>query len=131
MSKRFYTMPDNPRTALTKIKMPKWIWRLHFPGFTIQHKKYLNFLWRQRPGGCNWSREIRGKFFNRSIRTIQRYDEFLEKNHFVWVTGKSTLFHRIGARPYYSKDVWLMKKFSKKPQKPVIPNVLPYTAKQV
>lgn len=106
-------MPDNPRTGLTKEKMPKWLWQLNLKGFHTQLKKYLKFLWQQRPGGCNWSRAVRARYFKCSIRTIARWDDFLAKNHLVWITGQHTLFHRIGARPYYSKEVWLLKRFSK------------------
>lgn len=118
------------RTKLTKQKMPRWIWQLRLPGFHVQLKKYAKFLWRQRPNGCNWGRPLRAKYFNRSISTIRDWDAFLLKYHLAWVSGKGTLEHRIGARPYYNRETWLIKAFSKKPTKARAVNCPPYTAQQ-
>jgi len=97
-------------TRLSEERMPRWLWQLRLRGFHTQLKKYLRFLWRQRPAGCNWSRAYRAKFFNRSVRTIARWDNFLINNHLAWASAEHTLWHRIGARPYYEKDVWTLKK---------------------
>ncbi len=118
------------RTKLTKQKMPRWIWQLRLPGFHVQLKKYLKFIWRQRPDGCNWSRAGRAKFFNRTYHTIAKWDAFLLKYHLVWVSGKGTLEHRIGARPYYNRETWLIKAFGKPAPKARVMNYTPYTAQQ-
>ena len=97
-------------TGLSEEKMPRWLWQLRLKGFHTQLKKYLRFLWRQRQAGCNWSQAYRAKFFNRSTRTIRRWDKFLINNHLAWTSARYTLWHRIGARPYYEKDVWTLKK---------------------
>ena len=116
------------RTKLKKTKMPRWLWQLRRKGFHVQLKKYLHFLWRQRPAGCNWSRAIRAKYFNRTIRTITRWDKLLIDYHLVWYSGKGTMKHRIGARPYYQKAVWLVKSGQKKLTVRGDTNVPPYTA---
>lgn len=97
------------RTKLKKARMPKWIWQLQLKGFHIQLKKYLHFLFRQRPEGCNWSRALRARYFNRTVWTIDKWDAFLLKWHLAWVHNKGEMLHRIGAMPYYSKHVWLVK----------------------
>ncbi len=118
------------RTKLKKAKMPRWIWQHKQKGFHAQLKKYLKFLWRQRPEGCNWSRELRARYFNRTYHTIAKWDAFLLKWHFAWVSGKGTLEHRIGARPYYSKDVWLDKNGLRSRPRRCVTNYTPYTAQQ-
>ncbi|MBA7591880.1 hypothetical protein ES708_34051 [subsurface metagenome] len=118
------------RTELHKAKMPRWIWQLRLEGFHVQKKKYLHFLWRQRPAGCNWSRELRARYFNRSIGTITRWDAFLLKWHLAWVSGKGTMEHRIGARPYYRRDTWWLKCFDKPLPKARRASAPPYTAQQ-
>ncbi len=118
------------RTKLTKQKMPRWIWQLRLPGFHVQLKKYLRFLWRQRPEGCNWSRAVRGRYFDRSIGVITRWDAFLEKQHLVWVSKKGTMEHRIGARPYYSRAAWEAKLRESRRPKARRAGAPPYTAQQ-
>jgi len=98
------------RSELHEIKMPKWIWQLHMKGFHLQLKKYLHFLWRSRPHGCTWSRALRARYFKRSVSTVAKWDRFLLDNHLVWVSGMGTMLHRIGARPYFQRDVWVYKR---------------------
>lgn len=120
----------NKRTKLKKARMPRWIWQLRLKGFHVQLKKYLKFLWRQRPDGCNWSRVVRARYFDRTISTITRWDAFLEKWHLVWVSSKGTMDHRIGARPYYARDVWLDKCGLRSRPHRRRTNAPPYTAQQ-
>jgi len=116
------------RTALKKAKMPRWIWQLRRKGFHVQLKKYLSFLWRQRPNGCNWSRELRGRYFNRTYHTIAKWDAYLIKKHLVWVSGKGSMEHRIGARPYYSKSLWQHKYRHRNGPPTSVTIYTPYTA---
>ncbi|GAJ05840.1 unnamed protein product, partial [marine sediment metagenome] len=118
------------RTELHKARMPRWIWQLRLPGFHVQKKKYLHFLWRQRPAGCNWSRVLRARYFNCTISTITRWDAFLVEWHLAWVSGKGTMEHRIGARPYYRRAIWELKCFGKTLPKARRTNAPPYTAQQ-
>lgn len=118
------------RTKLKKAKMPRWIWQLRLKGFHVQLKKYAHFLWRQRPAGCNWSRQLRARYFYRSIPTIRDWDRFLLNHHLAWVSGKGTLEHRIGARPYFTKDTWLLKLSESRHVKTRTVNCPPYTAQQ-
>ncbi len=118
------------RTKLTRQKMPRWIWQLRIEGFHVQLKKYIHFLWRQRPDGCNWGRPLRAKYFDRSVPTIARWDAFLEKWHLAWVSGKGTMAHRIGAFPYYFRETWEAKCFGKPTPKARLTNDTPYTAQQ-
>ena len=100
----------NPRTVPGSLQMPKWIWQLEAKGFHLQLKKYVSFLWRFRPAGCNWSRALRARYFKRSVSTIRRWDRQLLNLHLVWATGQHTLYHRIGAMPYFKKQHWTFKK---------------------
>ncbi len=118
------------RTKLTRQKMPRWIWQLRIEGFHVQLKKYLHFLWRQRPDGCNWSRLVRGRYFKRSIGVITRWDAYLEKWHLAWVSCKGTMEHRIGANPYYFREVWEAKCFGKPGPEARRASAPPYTAQQ-
>jgi len=90
--------------------MPRWLWQLKLKGFHPQLKAYLSFLWRQRPNGCNWSRELRGRYFQRSIRTISYWDRFLLNHHLVWDKDRGQFTHRTGARPYFKKPIWETKR---------------------
>ena len=121
---------SNPRTTLGKTRMPRWQWQLKRKGFHVQLKKYMKFLWQQRPGGCNWSRELRGRYFDRTYHTIAKWDKFLLDLHLVWISGESTLNHRIGARPYYFKDLWIQKSREAKLGVRCVTNYTPYTAQQ-
>jgi len=121
---------SNPRTKLTENQMPQWIWHLRRKGFHPQLKRYLKFLWRQRPDGCNWSRELRGRFFDRGTSTIQKWDKFLSNLHLVWASGESTLNHLIGARPYYWRKVWEQKSGTPKASVRRVTNSAPYIAQQ-
>ena len=120
----------NPRTKLQNNPMPKWIWELRRKGFHVQLKKYLHFLWRQRPEGCNWSRELRARYFNRTYHTIAKWDAYLVKAHLVWTSHRGTLMHRIGARPYYDRQVWMVKSGQLRLVPARVTNYTPYTAQQ-
>ncbi len=118
------------RTELKKVRMPRWIWQLRLKGFHVQLKKYLRFLWRQRPEGCNWSRALRARYFHRTVWTIDKWDAFLIKRHLAWVHNKGEMLHRIGARPYYTRALWRAKVDLKSSPPRVVTNYKPYTAQQ-
>ena len=103
------TYLHSPPYKMGKRQMPRWQWQLRWPKFLPIHKRYLSFIWRFRPYGCNWSRARRARYFGKSIRTISRWDAKLIEMHLVRTEAAHTLAHIIAVRPYYTRDAWKLK----------------------